>query len=169
MKTKNFLLFFFLIGILFTACNKEDETVVKNGEVYGDEISIKRLLDAVNHARTNGYTCEKDGAVYPPVDKVVWNDTLAKSAYDHSKDMKLNNFFSHTGSDGSNCGNRALKNKYKFYILGENIAKGNFNEEQVVDAWLKSPGHCKNIMNPKFEEMGISKLGLYWTQVLGKK
>jgi uncharacterized protein YkwD len=58
-------------------------------------------------------------------------------------------------------------------LVGENIAYGPKSAEEVVQGWLDSPGHCGNIMDPRFAEMGIayaagraSKRGLYWVQLL---
>jgi len=56
--------------------------------------------------------------------------------------------------------------------VGENIAKGQKSVAEAVNDWFRSPGHCANIMNPNFTEMGIdyfvSKGGSkYWVQVLG--
>jgi uncharacterized protein YkwD len=56
---------------------------------------------------------------------------------------------------------------------GENIAYGPKTAEEVVQGWLDSPGHCENIMDPRFAEMGIafaaghaSRRGLFWVQLL---
>ena len=57
--------------------------------------------------------------------------------------------------------------------MGENIAYGPKSVEEVVQGWLDSPGHCENIMDPRFVEMGlgyavghVSKRGLYWVQLM---
>jgi uncharacterized protein YkwD len=62
---------------------------------------------------------------------------------------------------------------YQEKLVGENIAYGPTTADEVVQGWLGSPGHCENIMNPQFAEMGIayaagqaSKRGLYWVQLL---
>jgi uncharacterized protein YkwD len=62
---------------------------------------------------------------------------------------------------------------YREKLVGENIAYGPESTEEVMRGWLDSPGHCENIMDPRFAEMGIafapghaSKRGLYWVQVL---
>ena len=52
---------------------------------------------------------------------------------------------------------------------GENIATGYTSEREVVDAWIKSPGHCKNIMNKAYKEMGVARVGNYWTQEMASK
>ena len=64
---------------------------------------------------------------------------------------------------------------YQEKLVGENIAYGPESVEEVVRGWLDSPGHCENIMDPRFAEMGIaystgqiSRHGLYWVQVLAE-
>jgi len=42
---------------------------------------------------------------------------------------------------------------------------GQQNEEEVMKSWLKSPGHCANIMNPNVTEVGVARSGNYWTQL----
>jgi len=39
----------------------------------------------------------------------------------------------------------------------------------VIEGWLKSPGHCKNIMSQKYKEMGVARVGNYWTQTFGSQ
>ena len=58
---------------------------------------------------------------------------------------------------------------YNWRTYGENIAKGYANEKDVIEGWINSEGHCRNIMNPNFQEIGIGKEGEYWTQVFGTK
>ena len=86
--------------------------------------------------------------------------------------MATDNFFDHTGSDNSNAGERIVEQNYNWVTYGENIAAGMQGTQQAVDGWLDSPGHCANIMNPLFTEMGVAcsrnagtKYGTYWTQV----
>ena len=61
---------------------------------------------------------------------------------------------------------------YRETLVGENIAYGPKSADEVVRGWLDSPGHCENIMDVRFSEVGIayaagsgSKPGLYWVQV----
>lgn len=60
---------------------------------------------------------------------------------------------------------------YKYSTTGENIAAGYQSAEAAVEGWIKSAGHCANLMNPEFTAMGAalavnrrSKMSLYWTQ-----
>ena len=105
----------------------------------------------------------------PAVAVVTWNDKLAKAAYYHSVEMKSNDYFSHTGLNGSNAGQRITAAGYTWKTWGENIANGYTTEQAVVSGWLSSEGHCKNIMGINFKEMGVGRQGNYWTQVFAAK
>jgi uncharacterized protein YkwD len=76
------------------------------------------------------------------------------AAYLHSEDMVLNDFFSHTGSDGSSAGQRISRQGYPWRTYGENIAVGYPTVSSVIQGWLGSEGHCRNLMNPAFTEIG---------------
>jgi uncharacterized protein YkwD len=105
----------------------------------------------------------------PAVSKLNWSTQLQQAAEKHSLDMNTNNFFSHTGSDGSSAGDRITNAGYKWTMYGENIGKGYTNEEEVINGWLTSGTHCKNIMNKDYTDFAVSKSGQYWTMDLGKK
>ena len=74
------------------------------------------------------------------------------------------------------AGERATAEGYHWRSVGENIAGGDRSVETVVRDWMDSPGHCANIMNPEFTEIGLacversrSTWGTYWTMVLGRR
>lgn len=101
---------------------------------------------------------------------------LATAAQTHSQNMALQDFFSHTGADGSNIGDRVDATGYNFFTAGENIAAGYLTPQAVVDGWIDSPGHRANLLNPDFSEIGVGYFFLendtgetnfnhYWTQV----
>lgn len=167
IKLYSFLLLF--SGALFsceeleTEPNQDTDTNSQtNFNVNGQE-----LVNLVNKYRTEGCRCGSEQM--PATSTIAWNETLAKTAYLHSKDMNDKNYFSHTGKDGSDPGDRMERQGYNWRTYGENIAKGYANEKAVVEGWIKSEGHCKNIMSPNFKEMGIGKEGDYWTQVFGTR
>lgn len=140
-----------------------ETTIATNANIA--VIDKSQLLALVNEARTEGANC--GGIEMAPVDPLTWNDKIENAALTHSIDMDTNDFFSHTGSDGSDVGDRFDNVGYTWSAYGENIAKGYTSEESVIAAWLNSPGHCQNIMRPYFTEMGVSKVGSYWTQDFG--
>ena len=166
-----------LVPILFFSCKKTD-VVVDNSNTNGNNnnnnnnnvvynVNKATLLQLVNDVRKKGCTCGT--TVMPPVGAVVWNDQLAKAAYDHSVDMNTQDYFSHTGLDGSSPGQRITAAGYHWSSYGENIAQGYSTEQIVMNAWLGSEGHCKNIMDGGFNDMGAGRDGNYWTQDFGSK
>jgi uncharacterized protein YkwD len=102
-----------------------------------------------------------------------FDDKLTLAARAHSQDMADKGFFSHTGSNGSNPGDRISATGYDWSTYGENIAAGYTTPESVVRGWMESPGHRANILNRDVRELGVghvaksgSEFTHYWTNVL---
>ncbi|MCI0382882.1 CAP domain-containing protein [Streptomyces sp. CNQ085] len=97
------------------------------------------------------------------------NEKLTEAARAHSKDMAGHRNMSHTGSDGSGPGDRIERAGYQWRAYGENVAHGYQTPESVMDGWMSSPGHRRNILNCSFEEIGVglAQPGHYWTQAFG--
>ena len=153
--------------ILFTvsSCDKDAEFDPKNVTAV-DSINIGNMITEVNKFRSSGCNCGSEA--YPPVPALVWNSALETAAVVHAMDMNGAKNLSHTGSDGSDVGVRVTNQGYVWSAVGENIAQGPTTEQQVVQGWIASPEHCKNIMNATFTEMGAARSGTYWAQVLAK-
>lgn len=137
----------------------------------GQEQAGRMILDLVNAARAQARNCgELHFGAAPPVS---WNAQLAQAALAHSGDMATHRRFSHQGSDGSEAAQRVTRAGYRWRHVGENIAAGQTSPQEAVQGWIDSPGHCANLMNPQFSEMGagyaVSRVRLpgfpYWTQV----
>ncbi|MGQ3051228.1 MAG: CAP domain-containing protein [Roseateles sp.] len=132
------------------------------------------MLAAVNAHRRSGANCGARGA-FPAAPELTWNAALTQAAVAHSDDMVVNNFFSHTGSNGSSAGDRATAAGYTWRSVGENIAAGQPSIAVVVDGWMKSDGHCANLMNATFRDIGVACVAgnanttyrTYWSQELG--
>ncbi len=114
----------------------------------------QEFLDAVNQARSVIRMCGDTS--YPVAPPVAWNDTLASAASLHSEDMAFHQVLSHTGSDGSFPGDRITREGYDWRTYGENIAVGYPTVSAVMQGWLGSAGHCRNIMTPAFSEIGAA-------------
>lgn len=129
----------------------------------------------INQWRASGATCGSRGA-FAPAPALAWNTLLTQAADAHSQDMAANNFFSHTGSGGSTLASRVNATGYLWRSLGENIAAGQTGIDQVVDGWIASEGHCANLLNPAFTEVGLACVRgstssadrTYWTMDLGQ-
>lgn len=102
-----------------------------------------------------------------------FNRKLGQAAMVHACDMLVNDFFDHQGSDGTNSQARVRIAGYNDCIVAENIAWGYPRSEQIVDGWLNSPGHRRNMLHPRIEEFGVGitqgPRGPYWVLVVGKQ
>ncbi len=159
MKNNFFLILFICFTIL--GCTKSDDDNNNNNET--EMIDKTKILELVNKSRSSGCNC--GSAYFPPVTELTWNDKLETAAQKHSDWMSENNKLSHTGENNSSAGDRITAEEYTWNAYGENIAEGYTTEEAVVQGWLDSEGHCKNIMSGNFSEMGVALTGTYWTQV----
>lgn len=153
--------------IIFTACETDEPLILQEDDMTVMEESMapadfQKLLNLVNDTRVTGCRCGTEDM--PAVGQVRWNSLLAAAAEQHSKDMADNEHFNHTGTDGSSAGDRIQQQGYNWQTYGENIALGYNSATKVFQAWLDSPGHCKNMMNANFEEMGAAVVNQYWTQ-----
>ncbi|WP_327251048.1 CAP domain-containing protein [Streptomyces sp. NBC_01244] len=100
---------------------------------------------------------------------VTVNEKLTKAAQDHSEDMAAHSNMSHTGSDGSDPGQRITRAGYEWRTYAENVAYGYPSAAQVMEGWMNSPGHKRNILDCGVKEIGIglAQPGQYWTQDFG--
>jgi uncharacterized protein YkwD len=134
------------------------------------------FLRLVNAARASNQNC--GNTTYGATAGLTWNVKLASAAAMHSNDMAKNNFLSHTGSNGSTLAARYATAGYTWTMIGENVASGYTTPEAVMQGWLASAGHCANIMNPQFTEIGVACAQgsaaagnantRYWTMDLGR-
>ncbi|WP_019956859.1 CAP domain-containing protein [Yoonia vestfoldensis] len=103
-------------------------------------------------------------------DPLNFNNRLALAAQVHANDMLRNDFFSHTGSDASEVGDRVTAQGYTWSRVGENIAQGHQSEAAVMRGWTNSPGHHRNNIDPNYQDFGLGKAGsggdLHWVLVL---
>ena len=155
-----------LLLIFLCGCSSKVEKVkpmVNISPIELTNINQSQLLTLINKARSEAKECGTEHK--EAVDPLAWNETLERIAYNHSKDMATNNFFSHTGSDGKLPSQRLDDSGYTWSRSAENIGNGYLNEKAVVRGWLVSRDHCVNIMDGHFTQMGIAKDGEFWTQV----
>lgn len=91
--------------------------------------------------------------------KLKENAKLNLSAELKVQDMFLQQYFAHDSPSGATVGNLADGAGYQFIAIGENLALGNFeNDEVLVQAWMDSPGHRANILNNRYQEIGVMVL-----------
>lgn len=126
------------------------------------------VLSIVNQRRSEGANCGGQGS-FGATGPLAMNGALRCAARVHSKDMADRSFFSHTNPDNESPFDRMERAGYVFSAAGENIAQGYPTPQAVMDGWMGSDGHCSNIMNPNFTEIGVGYYdGAYWTQTFGR-
>nr|WP_082303418.1 CAP domain-containing protein [Pseudomonas meliae] len=130
------------------------------------------LLAQVNAARAKPRMCGKQP--FPSARPLSWNTTLEMAAQGHSQSMASENYFTHRGFDNDSPADRARAAGYGGRQIGENIAAGQSTASKAMASWLASPGHCANLMNPMFTEVGAAyatatnaDYGVYWTMLFG--
>ena len=133
--------------------------------------SAEEALRLVNEVRARGTRCGQRS--FGPAPPMRLSGTLAGVALGHASDMAEHNYFEHVDQAGRSPADRVRAVGYREKLVGENIAYGPQSVEEVVQGWLDSPGHCENIMDPRFAEMGLgyaagqaARRGLFWVQLL---
>ncbi len=132
----------------------------------------QKLLEQINAVRAQSRQC--GGQPFAAAAALAWSAPLGAAAETHSRAMANGNFFAHKDRDGRIPSDRAELAGYDGRQIGENIAAGQDTARKVVEGWLASPGHCANLMNPQFRELGAayatdpkSDAGIYWTALFG--
>ncbi|MDX2215545.1 MAG: CAP domain-containing protein [Oculatellaceae cyanobacterium bins.114] len=106
------------------------------------------------------------------------NTQLSNAAQNYSRQLALGDFLDHNAPDGSTIESRIRTAGYQPQWWAENIAAGYTTPDQVVQAWIDSEGHRRNILSPELKEIGVGYFNLspdtgtqtwqyYWTQSFG--
>ncbi|KAB1116248.1 CAP domain-containing protein [Micromonospora aurantiaca] len=96
------------------------------------------------------------------------NAKLNLAAQRHSQDQADHKKMDHTGSDGSQPWDRVKAAGYSYRMVGENVAWNYQTPAAVMEGWMNSEGHRKNILNCSYTQIGVGVArsnGPYWTQV----
>lgn len=138
-----------------------------------DAALLDSVLERLNGIRANGGHC--GGSDFPPSPPLTRSPALNEAARMHAEDMAQNSFLAHTGSDGSNPGDRASRAGYEWRVIAENVASGQTSADDIAATWLASAGHCANLLDAKYSETGIAYAlnpgdgrDIYWVQVYAK-
>ena len=120
-------------------------TIARPGVLgYSSEITISKVLDQTNTERL------KLG-----LKPLTFNSTLSKSAKLKADNMFTNNYWAHTSPEGKSPWDFFKTTGYDYSVAGENLAKDFYDTEGLLKAWMNSPTHRENIINPKYQEIGI--------------
>lgn len=154
-----------IVPVLLFSCGKDDGAASS----LNVNVDVSTILSLVNDHRLSGAMCGSDA--YSAVSELQWDDALARAALAHSNDMQMNDYFSHTGLNGSTFSERVTDAEFSGSPVGENIAWGYSSEAAVIAGWMESEGHCVNIMNADATHIGVARSDeeALWTMVLGRR
>ncbi len=120
-------------------------TVLKPGILgYSSEITAQKVLAQTNAER------EKLG-----LPLLKYNATLSQSATAKAEDMFANNYWAHNSPQGKTPWDFFRAFNYKYSVAGENLARDFYDTDSLLKAWMNSPTHRDNIVNDKYQEIGI--------------
>lgn len=91
------------------------------------------------------------------------NSVLREAAEMKANDMLQRQYFAHTSPSGATASDLVEYVGYNYILVGENLSLGNFDSARdMVNSWMNSPGHKANILNPRYQEIGVATVsGLY--------
>jgi len=142
---KNSFLFLLVFAYLVNQSFIKYLSIVKPGVLgYSSEITAQKVLDQTNQERSKlGLTALK------------YNSVLSQSATKKAQDMFTNNYWAHNSPNGTTPWDFFKLAGYKYSVAGENLARDFYDTESLMKAWLNSPTHKANIINTKYQEIGI--------------
>lgn len=145
-----------LVGLVLTAVVVRQKAPLQSSTDFIEEDMAQNMLDAVNQER------RKRGR-----NALCYNSKLNNAALLHSQDQASMSHMTHTGSDGSDAGQRVTRAGYVWNAYAENVARGQTSVSAVMNTWMNSFGHRKNILDRDFTHFGYGVQNHYWTQVFG--
>lgn len=134
-----------LIGVIFLLLLSFTSYVVLRTTTYGSSVISSVLIDLTNQARS------KHGL--PPL---LYSAQLFNAATAKGNDMVTRHYFSHFAPDGTSPWHWFDTAGYSFLFAGENLAINFRSSTEVEKAWMASPKHKDNILDPRYEDIGIA-------------
>lgn len=135
-------------------------------------VDVAWLLDQLNALRRQGQLC--GSVARPAAPPLRWEPKLARSAQDFATELAQRDVLSHVGVDGSGIRQRFKRSGYLIARAGENLAAGQDDLDEALQSWLASAGHCDNLMQPDFRDVGLAcavgpgAYRQYWVMHLGR-
>lgn len=107
-----------------------------------------------------------------------WNNELAVAASDYALELASTGYFAHNTPEGTTPVSRSVAAGYPSFpwgtYVGENLAKGFDSPGEVMQGWMNSEGHRRNVLLPDYIEIGVGVAAapdgtLYWVQEFGNR
>lgn len=132
--------FFVLFQITLSYLSKSKPDILG----YASNISIQEVVNLTNKKRSDA-----------GLSTLTLNQTLSNAAYVKGVDMINKDYWAHVSPDGTQPWSFFKNAGYKYRYAGENLARDFSNATDAVNAWMNSPTHRDNMLNPKYKEIGI--------------
>lgn len=173
MKNPIFLLL--LLGLMSSSCNaqqqyyssEDNSSTNRSTPSPNSNAFVSEVLKEVNALRSTGCRC--GSRKMPPTHQLSWNQQLTDAAKRHALDIASRQQLDHSGKDGSSVMDRVTNSGYSWSAVAENIAFGYWDIPSVIRGWTESAGHCRNMMNADYKEVGVYRQDNYWVMVLATK
>lgn len=141
-------------------------------EPCADGAWMKSAVERLNALRQQNAPCSS--APTTAMRPLAWETRLAASAYEQAVDLALHDRLSHVDARQRSFGVRLRSVGYQAAGAGENLAAGQTSLEDTLAAWLASPSHCANLMQPEYRDVGLacvqrrnSRYERFWVAHLG--
>ena len=161
------------LGALVAACALTTGALADSPlEPCTDASSLQFAVQRLNAVRQQGDApCASLAAALQPL---AWESRLASSAHAQAADLALRDLLSHFDAPQRGLGVRLRSAGYAAAGAGENLAAGQTDFDDTLQAWLASPSHCANLMQPEFRDVGLacvqrrgSRYERFWVAHLG--
>lgn len=121
-------------------------TIAKPGVLgYSSEITVQKVFNMTNDERV------QNGLII-----YHYNSTLSQSAQKKAQDMFTNNYWAHNSPSNKTPWDFIKETGYQYSVAGENLAKDFYDTDSLMKTWMNSPTHKANIVNNKYQEIGIA-------------
>ena len=140
-----------------------------------DRLALQRAVEQLNDVRQKAAPCA--GATAPSTAErqpLAWEQRLATSAQAQASDLAQRDLLSHVDAQQRSFGLRLRSAGYAAAGAGENLAAGQTDFDDTLQAWMASPTHCANLMQPDFRDVGLacvqrpgSRYERFWVAHLG--
>jgi uncharacterized protein YkwD len=116
-----------------------------------------KVLGLTSNVTVNGLlTNTNEERVKLNLEPLTLNKELNQAALAKAQDMLNDQYWAHAAPDGKQAWDFIKEANYVYKYAGENLAKDFSNNEEVLEAWMASPAHQANIINPDFTQIGLA-------------
>jgi hypothetical protein len=117
---------------------------------YASQIDPSKVIELTNAERQNA-----------GLGTVTYNSALSQAASAKAADMFANNYWAHVSPQGTDPWSFVTSSGYQYQHAGENLARDFSNSRDIVTAWMASPTHKKNLLDPRYKDIGVAVLDGY--------